>query len=715
MPANYKYARETATSTLLSAVHDRQRREERGIEKIDLQRARRYGMKEDAKNGRVKYTHGGVVFIYCPRRNRAVTSWKVKDSSESSGTKVATPILLDKYDFGSQVILEDKVRIHNSLAHQMNDSSKVQAKWTSHSVLVVDMSGSMRRDDVNGARCRSDGVWMALARDYVKKPLEDGTRSHFDLISIIVMKDDGATVIFQHQPTTWVLYNKLIDMREWSTYKPSGHGYYIPAIDEAEALLTSNANASCSLSLLFFSDGSPSDRLADRPLIVEKTGKLASKFGRRLSISCIGMAGEAEDFSTLNDMVTEAKQFGAQASFGKPSLDADSLSNIITSLASSLTTSKTEMTELRTGKAKLLRMDIEREKFNTSDYVGTWLDFRSDGPDYVNRCWTWNYSHTNGFVEILDTRCTFCYAEDAQLVCPGCKSYFSCVGCSEQDLGFASHRTRYNNRQSECQQILAKTRMRSLVRKELPSWSISVKDQIFGEGAERIVHKVRFLDSNGEFIGPTMVAKESRFVESLENSYLEQFNYHRAFMRTQDIASNFAKKFNQAMLQIQCHFGEKFQTQLSKLPRIQFIEPMVVELFEGEDEKSILVEQFLEGDYKKFNSNMGYVEDEVKQLVERMKDLGLGGNFADGRIGDGGLDNIEEESEDEEESDDEEDEAIFDSKEATPHTGTYRDIQDAYFPQVLVISPMKRVKGKCSSLTFKGYSRSTMMTQQCMS
>ena len=102
------------------------------------------------------------------------------------------------------------------------------------------------------------------------------------------MKDDGATVIFRHQPTTWVLYNKLVDMREWSTCKPAGHGYYLPAIDEADSLLTSNANAGCSLSLLFFSDGKPSDPRDERPMIVEKIGKLASKFGRRLSIACIG-------------------------------------------------------------------------------------------------------------------------------------------------------------------------------------------------------------------------------------------------------------------------------------------------------------------------------------------------------------------------------------------------------------------------------------------
>ena len=85
-----------------------------------------------------------------------------------------------------------------------NDNAAAAAtnKWTSHSVLVVDMSGSMCRDDVDGARCRCDGVWLAIARDYIKIPLENGTRNHFDLVSIILMQGDespGATVIVQRQ------------------------------------------------------------------------------------------------------------------------------------------------------------------------------------------------------------------------------------------------------------------------------------------------------------------------------------------------------------------------------------------------------------------------------------------------------------------------------------------------------------------------------------
>ncbi len=336
------------------------------------------------------------------------------------------------------------------------------------------------------------GVWTVLARDYIKKPLQNGTRNHFDLVSIVIMQGDGAEVILRHQPTTWVLYNKLVEMREWTTYKPSGHGYYLPAIDQAETLLTSNANAGCSLSLLFFSDGKPSDPQACRPLIMQRLGKLASCFGRRLSVACIGMAEESEDFSCLNDMVDEAKQYGAMASFGKPSLDANSLSNIVTSLATSLTTSMTEMAELNTGRVKMVRMDIMREKLNAPDFEGTWRNYSSNDKNYcVNRFWTWNHRHTSGFVEIVHRRCMYCYSEDISHLCRKCTAQFACRHCFGK-FEFTLHRHRHNHRQSDCDKQIIKIRMGCLVHKDkefLPTFSVAVKDQSFGEGAERVVRK----------------------------------------------------------------------------------------------------------------------------------------------------------------------------------------------------------------------------------
>ncbi len=109
-------------------------------------------MMEYQDNGRIKYTYGGVVFIYCPGKNVAVTSWKLNNASETSGTKVAEPSLLEKEELDH--LAESR---HERLALLLGSTDDMRAKWTSHSVLVVDMSGSMRRDDVNGARCRSDG------------------------------------------------------------------------------------------------------------------------------------------------------------------------------------------------------------------------------------------------------------------------------------------------------------------------------------------------------------------------------------------------------------------------------------------------------------------------------------------------------------------------------------------------------------------------------
>lgn len=87
------------------------------------------------------------------------------------------------------------------------------ALWTSHTVIIVDMSGSMREDDVNGARCRSDGVWTTLARNFCRAQLEDYSSTVYDVVSIIVMQE-SAKIVMEREPLTWVLYNKLVDLRE---------------------------------------------------------------------------------------------------------------------------------------------------------------------------------------------------------------------------------------------------------------------------------------------------------------------------------------------------------------------------------------------------------------------------------------------------------------------------------------------------------------------
>jgi hypothetical protein len=81
-----------------------------------------------------------------------------------------------------------------------------------------------------------------------------------------------------------------------------------------------------------------------------------------------------------------------------------------------------------------------------------------------------------------------------------------------------------------------------LVDKEIPSFDVAMKAPIFREGAERMVHKFRFLNENGDFVGPKMVAKESRFVES-KGSYELRMKFHRDFLRKQALASRLADYF----------------------------------------------------------------------------------------------------------------------------------------------------------------------------
>ena len=156
------------------------RRKRRGISKSEVQSAKQYGMKEDGHSGREKYTYGGIVLIYDPRTKKEVTSYRSKDfCSDSSGTKCTKPITLEKAD----LVLD---RSEPCDFHVRNITTEKE-EWTSHSVIVVDMSGSMRRDDVNGARCRSDGVWVSLARDLIKALLDNGSRTSTDFISVVMM------------------------------------------------------------------------------------------------------------------------------------------------------------------------------------------------------------------------------------------------------------------------------------------------------------------------------------------------------------------------------------------------------------------------------------------------------------------------------------------------------------------------------------------------
>ena len=382
----------------------------------------------------------------------------------------------------------------------------------------------------------------------------------------------------------------------------------------------------------------------------------------------------------------------AKSSFNLPSLDTESLSNIISSMSSSLTSTKTEMTDLATGQARVVRLDVRSERKGAIDDLhptDEWRLYKGKSESvFVRRIWSWSYKKDD-FIYLRDPRCLFCYKESTNPFgvpwCAHCESAFICFQCVQK--------LHQHIKSKECHYLLKEYRSEKMATVTVPSFSVAMKETIFGEGAERIVRKFRFMDENGHFIGPKMVAKESRFIDAAEGSYKETRSFHSNFMRTQVLASEFATKFNQALDCLRDHFDD-FQA-IDNLPRIEFVEPMVVEVNEHGEKSNILIERFLEGKYEKFNSNMGFVKgqttkdsfcENVDQIADAFNDLPLDN-----------LGVIEEESE-EEDSDDE----LFDQKAYESAAGKYRLLKPEMFLQTFSHYSFEKSKRKYLVIDLQG-------------
>lgn len=127
----------------------------------------------------------------------------------------------------------------------------------------------------------------------------------------------------------------------------------------------------------------------------------------------------------------------------------------------------------------------------------------------------------------------------------------------------------------------------------------------FGKGTERLVYRFTEIDAKGEFIGKTLVAKETKGVRD----ETKKFSFHENFSRVQITASRLAKQFN-----IDVHktptlrpINEHDQGP----PKINFVKCSVYEYENDRGEiAGILVENFLKGKFLKYSTNNGYVNEE---------------------------------------------------------------------------------------------------------
>jgi len=341
----------TDAVSLVSHAHGRERRAERGIARLELQGAVKHGRKERAHPGRDgadrwRFKHKGVIYITDESCRHEITSWRLADDA---AMRAAPP----KPWGGSH--------------------------FSSHTLLIVDSSGSMRRSDVPGYGSRTEAVYDTLLREFVQPQLEltrGGTVLGTAVVTLIEM-GKSAEVLLERAPIDDILMRYF---RSRGSSRARSHGNYLPALHKAIEILREDADRQVQLFLVLLSDGAPSDhseqtcvhgvqvwqegnnrvkfkgktalracvggqacRLqlkkaveADCLARIEELGDLLGR--DRMNVHTVAFGDPKEDYSVL-ERIAGALPRG---SFQKLGLAAANLRTAFTSLNQSLTTMRTE-------------------------------------------------------------------------------------------------------------------------------------------------------------------------------------------------------------------------------------------------------------------------------------------------------------------------------------------------------------------------------------
>jgi hypothetical protein len=518
------------------------RREQRDISKRDLQKAIKYGTRQSNWGGRWKIEYDGIIFI-------------TNNSMRKEITAFPSPLQLAPVD---------------SEAHLMHMKAKEIMKHkpelcASHTVLVVDNSGSMATHDISLHRDRQVAAYSVTAAEYIAEQLFTGTANNSDVVSLVEFRQE-AKVVFSREPVSWALYNKLRSRRDERNYvsRESHRGSdvvdsnYLPALDAAEKLLSKDDHDLCALSLLFLSDGAPSDgnnlRLtptAANTRICDRIIKIATMFVGRLEIKLIGFGNELDDFSVLEAMakVVTDTPGDTRAEFVYCEKMAHNMATAVSSLATSLANTRTAL--LRDGGWSRTKRNVEAER----------------DPRIYN---DWK------FFRITDHR----------VYNPATRTLVGYPGLPPGAL-------RDDNMD------LARARARS------PPPFLALNTKHCGIGAERLAFRCQLSDKMqvDGFAFATMVAKETNLVERIE----ENIEFHRKFCETQNLAAHLADEFNQRLQAIP---GYDERT----TPRISFLACSVLVLDDENwsgRQRGVLVERMLDTNrhaWCKWNDNAGGIE-----------------------------------------------------------------------------------------------------------
>jgi Alpha-kinase family/von Willebrand factor type A domain len=530
----------TSSIKIVETSHGRLRRQQRGIDKKDLQAALKHGVRTPCaprtKGGThdpvAKYCYNGICYV-------------VNEGTRQEITSYAIPLELDVIPISDEALRQYHL-VRDQVASHPNC-------WTSHSVILVDTSGSMRESDVWGCKTRLDAVWVSLALDFVAHRLETCQADARDVLSIVTM-DSEPKVLMLQQPMTAVLYNKLTRIYHSDIVVPRGHGPFLPALRVASNLFGyETTSGSCVQTLMILSDGRPSD-MRDKDQIMSEVERMASEFGRRLTFTAVGI-GSGADFDILRGMVARAADFGSQALFNLPFSSSEALGQVFSSVASLITSTRSELSDLETLQRPPIRKEVTRESRRVASRplqrIST-SDFRIYPRNRVLR---------------------------------------------------TVHRALWDDTSSRVTHYEFAT---ADLQNQSSAHFVAIAKSAFGEGAERFAYRFYEIGRDGSsIVGKPLAAKENRveIQASDKAKTAAQLRFVRMFCSTQQLARQLAVEFNRKLdecsRRIDC-----------RTPRISFLDCSVYQLFESDSTvTSVLVEERLDSKgWHKWNANNGYVD-----------------------------------------------------------------------------------------------------------
>ena len=366
----------TEDLTLLSNAHGRGRRLERNITKLELKAAIAHGKKQVANPGRdgsdrYRFTYNGVVCITDKTCKQEITAWRLDNEDE------------------------------NAVDHQQLAQLDANICLSVHFIIVVDCSGSMRKNDVKGYMNRKQAVYSCLIKDVLQPQVQLQASSKDNGLRIaaatLIEMNDNATVIFERVE----INDELIAiMNQRSLINPRSHGNYIPVIDAITKILSTEA-LNTQVMIIFLSDGAPSDHQSEicthgdavfhlkyskkTPLhcpdmkacmssiysrlnteYSAKIKQLGSTLGKnRVQLHTIAFGPVTEDYKVLRDMAAVLPK----SSFQKLGLNSLGLSSTFSSFTSTLTSLRTEtnMTNTITSDNKHVHKQLTLRTFTTQD------------------------------------------------------------------------------------------------------------------------------------------------------------------------------------------------------------------------------------------------------------------------------------------------------------------------------------------------------------